>query len=328
MTNTKRYYWLKLKDSFFTDLTTKALLQTPDGEKMVLIYIKIMLANLNNKGFIHHQQFLPSIEEEIALAIDERVDTVTSAITTLKRLNMVQFHDEDKLFIPALPSLVGSETTSASHTRKHRQQKKALQSNTSVTDVSHNEISCNTEKIKKRKEKDLKLDIEKEEEEIKESLPPLPLSTDPNKISSDYDRIIESWNNTSFTQIIKIAPGSSRALKLSNLILEHGENNILAAINKAAKSTFLNGANERNWTMNFDWFIRPSNFLKIVEENYDPSPQCIVVRKMVLPLPILTTGIWMILEEGLAQPCGILLIPKRLPVYRRQLNYMIFKELA
>lgn len=156
-----------------------------------------------------------------------------------------------------------------------------LQSNTFVTDVSQSEISCNTEKIKKRKEKDLKLDIEKEEDEIKESLTLPPSSNNSNEISFDYDRIIESWNNTSFTKIIKIAPGSSRALQLSKLILEHGEDDILVAINKAAKSTFLNGANERNWIMNFDWFIQPSNFLKIMEGNYDPTSSVHSSKKSV-----------------------------------------------
>lgn len=38
---------------------------------------------------------------------------------------------------------------------------------------------------------------------------------------------------------------------------------------KASKSDFLNGVNQRSWKANFDWLINESNFLKVLEGNYD-----------------------------------------------------------
>ena len=44
---------------------------------------------------------------------------------------------------------------------------------------------------------------------------------------------------------------------------------IAEVIEKAARSSFLNGANERKWTANFDFVFRPEQFTKILEGSYD-----------------------------------------------------------
>ena len=40
-------------------------------------------------------------------------------------------------------------------------------------------------------------------------------------------------------------------------------------IRKACKSDFLKGGGNKGFVANFDWMIRPSNFQKILEGNYD-----------------------------------------------------------
>ena len=41
MSDKKRYYWLKLKDTFFEEKTTKFLSKLPDGDKLVITYLKM-----------------------------------------------------------------------------------------------------------------------------------------------------------------------------------------------------------------------------------------------------------------------------------------------
>ena len=38
---------------------------------------------------------------------------------------------------------------------------------------------------------------------------------------------------------------------------------------KAEASSFLKGANGRDWSANFDWLIKDSNMVKVLEGNYD-----------------------------------------------------------
>lgn len=38
---------------------------------------------------------------------------------------------------------------------------------------------------------------------------------------------------------------------------------------KAEASSFLKGANNRNWSANFDWMIKDANMAKVIDGNYD-----------------------------------------------------------
>ena len=40
----------------------------------------------------------------------------------------------------------------------------------------------------------------------------------------------------------------------------------------AESSDFLKGKNERNWSANFDWLIKDSNFAKVLDGNYNSNP--------------------------------------------------------
>lgn len=41
---------------------------------------------------------------------------------------------------------------------------------------------------------------------------------------------------------------------------------------KAEASSFLKGANNRNWSANFDWMIKDANMAKVIDGNYDDGP--------------------------------------------------------
>jgi hypothetical protein len=50
---------------------------------------------------------------------------------------------------------------------------------------------------------------------------------------------------------------------------EHKDIEVFKAVfEKAEASSFLKGRNERNWAATFDWMMKPTNFLKILEDNY------------------------------------------------------------
>ena len=45
----------------------------------------------------------------------------------------------------------------------------------------------------------------------------------------------------------------------------------LAAVNAIRDQPFLFGQNDRKWRANFDWFVKPGNFSKVVENTYERS---------------------------------------------------------
>lgn len=44
-----------------------------------------------------------------------------------------------------------------------------------------------------------------------------------------------------------------------------------SAVNAIRNQPFLTGRNDRQWRANFDWFIKPSNFSKVIEQTYERS---------------------------------------------------------
>jgi len=95
---------------------------------------------------------------------------------------------------------------------------------------------------------------------------PKPPKTPSEKI--DYLKLAEYWNTT--TKFAKVTTMSDTRKKSINArFKEHGKHVIQQVIDKAAESKFLNGDNDKNWTANFDWIFKPTNFVKILEGNYD-----------------------------------------------------------
>ncbi len=49
---------------------------------------------------------------------------------------------------------------------------------------------------------------------------------------------------------------------------EYGIDKVLKAIKNINNSSFLKGQNKNNWTIYFDWLVKPNNFIKVLEGNY------------------------------------------------------------
>lgn len=85
-------------------------------------------------------------------------------------------------------------------------------------------------------------------------------------VSTDVDLVIEKWNSLNLSKIISIK--GNRLKMLNARIKEYEIGGILTAIKNIEKSNFLKGQNNKNWIITFDWFIRPNNFIKVLEGNY------------------------------------------------------------
>lgn len=125
---------------------------------------------------------------------------------------------------------------------------------------NENEIKTESNEIKTKNTppKDKDRDREKDKEKDKE-IPPTPLT-----------EIMQSWNALSDVGIKPIDRITDKRKEMLNArIREYTADKIFAAINKIRGSDFLQGKNKNGWTVTFDWFIKPGNFPKVLEGNYD-----------------------------------------------------------
>lgn len=97
---------------------------------------------------------------------------------------------------------------------------------------------------------------------------------------TEVRRAVDAWNRLEtcgIARVSKLNASSQRYKMLSARIHEYGIEDVLKAIGKVARSRFLQGkcAGSRQWTVTFDWFVRPNNFPKVLDGNYDDkNPAC------------------------------------------------------
>ena len=90
------------------------------------------------------------------------------------------------------------------------------------------------------------------------------------KESINWANLVTNWNKItagSFPPITSIE--NKRRQMAAARISEYGKDAFMQAIRRAVQSDFLRGQNARGFILNFDWLIRPNNFPKVLEGNYD-----------------------------------------------------------
>ena len=87
----------------------------------------------------------------------------------------------------------------------------------------------------------------------------------------DYKKITDYFNSQTkgvFGEV-RYPLSSKRQDSIRARIREHGKEAFAEMVKKAAASEFLKGNNKQGFQATFDWLIRPSNFQKTIEGNYD-----------------------------------------------------------
>lgn len=122
----KKYYWLKLKENFFDEKHIKFLRKLPEGDKLVIVYLKMQLKSLRTEGLIKYDKILSNNIEEIAMVLDEDVNIVSLAVQSLIKSNAIEMLDDGSLYMLAMQELIGKEGASAERVRQFRDRQKHL----------------------------------------------------------------------------------------------------------------------------------------------------------------------------------------------------------
>jgi len=93
-----------------------------------------------------------------------------------------------------------------------------------------------------------------------------------NEFSQSCEKIKNKWIKIAYEfdlsgKQLKITNNRKRAI--NNLLKEYSLEEMLKAMRKIRTSNFLQGNNKTGWQISFDWFTNKSNFLKVLEGNYD-----------------------------------------------------------
>ncbi len=90
-----------------------------------------------------------------------------------------------------------------------------------------------------------------------------------NSTKKEIDTVVSAYN----TECLSMRPlkiiTAKRKQTINARIREHSIETVLEVITKASKSPFLAGDASSGWTADFDWIMKPTNFIKTLEGKYD-----------------------------------------------------------
>ncbi len=163
MIENRRYYYLKLKESFYNSETMVVLESMPDGLLYSNLLMKMYLMSLKNNGILMLNDHIPHTPQTIATYTRHQVGTVEKALRVYIELGLVEVLTDGAYYMCDIQLLIGQSSTEGERKKQARVrlQLQKLLPPTTVDTCPPNEV---VDKCPPILELEKELDIEKERE--------------------------------------------------------------------------------------------------------------------------------------------------------------------
>ncbi len=255
--------WIKVTTDVFDDEKILLIECLPEADSIIVIWFKLLClaGKQNNSGVFLMGNRIPYNTQMLATIFRRKEATVQLALQTFEQFGMIEYVD-DVITIPNwgkhqnLDQLESKKEYMRNYMKDYRAKQKAITSGKSncKTNSKSNVSSVDKNKIR----------IEEEKEEEREK----------KEINKEKARQIADLFNSlcpSFSKV-KVLSDSIKQ-EIAKTLAEFSESDISTAFEKAEKSSFLKGKNERKWKASFDWLIKAENIAKVLNGNFDDNEE-------------------------------------------------------
>ncbi|MBP2027430.1 putative phage replisome organizer [Acetoanaerobium pronyense] len=251
--------WIKITTGMFQDEKIDFIESLPEADAILIIWIKLLTlaGKCNANGFILLTENIPYTDEMLANRFKKPLTVIKLALKTFQNLNMIKMEGpyikisnwEKHQNIEGMEKI---KEQTRNRVAKYREKQKLLPENSCNATCNATVTQCNATDI----DKELDIEIDKD--------------NTINKLSKDnLISIIQKWNDLGLSQIKTIKSNQVRYKLLKTRINEYGFEEVIKAIENIKKSNFLQGDNKNCWVITFDWMVKPSNFVKVLEGAYN-----------------------------------------------------------
>lgn len=252
--------WVKITTDMFDNRKIKHIRKLPEGNNIVLIWVMLLslAGRCNASGMIFLTENIPYTDKMLAdeLGFDESVIHV--ALKALEKFGMISMNENDILTVCNWDEYQNVEgldkIREQNRLRKQKQRER-----------ERLELECHV-KSRDRHATDIEEEIEEDKEYIL-------LDSKESNCRTEARHCVEAWNSLAeygIKPVSKIRSDSKRGEMLNARIKQYGVDDVLRAIEKIKGSSFLQGKTKTGvrW-FDFEWFVRPNNFPKVLEGKYD-----------------------------------------------------------
>lgn len=248
--------WIKITTDIFDDEKILMIESMPSADSIIVIWLKLLTfaGKQNNDGVFLMSNRIAYTDEMLACIFRRDLSLIRMALSTFEQFGMIEIIEN----VITIPNWNKHQTLDAYEKKKERdrlyqQERRAKQrllaAGTEESSDSQPTPSSYVAVSEEDKEEDKDIDIEKDKR------------VDCQQIADLYNSIC-----TSFPKLRSLSDSRRKAIKarLNTYSLEDFQ----TVFENAEASSFLKGSNDRNWTATFDWLIKDTNMVKVLEGNY------------------------------------------------------------
>lgn len=120
LSDNKKYYYIRLKDSFFDSDEMKVMESIKDGYLYGNILLKLYLRSLKNNGCLMLNERIPYNAEMLATITGHQVGTVKQALTVFKDLGLIEVLDNGAIYMLDIQNFIGNGSSDGDSKRANR----------------------------------------------------------------------------------------------------------------------------------------------------------------------------------------------------------------
>lgn len=250
--------WIKIVTDIFDNKKIKQIEKIPNGDTILVIWFKlIVLAGVtNDDGLIYITDEIPYNCETLSNEFNKPLNEIKIALDIFQKFKMIEIIDD---FIRLKNWQQYQNTDGLEKIRE--QTRLRVQKHRENQRLTLENDKCNvTRNVTVTQSNAPRIRIENKNKNIL------------NILSNDkiFVVLLQKWNSLPdvIPKISTLKKDTQRYKMLSQRLNEYGQDKVIEAINNIHNSPWLLGKNNRGWVATFDWFVRPNNFVKVLEGNY------------------------------------------------------------
>lgn len=194
MADNKKYYYIRLKESYFDSDEIKMLESIPnDGYKFSNILLKMYLKSLKYDGRLMFKDGIPFSAEMLSVVTGHSLGDIHQAIELFKKFGLIEVFDSGEIYMLDIQTMIGKTSTEADRKREYRkeiEEKRAVGTN-----------------VRQNSDKSIpEIELEKEIEIDKEINTPKPPEGDSKKSRKSKSGKITEKEKADFEALWKLYP--------------------------------------------------------------------------------------------------------------------------
>lgn len=243
--------WIKITTDIFDDEKILLIESLPDAYSIIVVWFKLLClaGKQNNSGVFMMNDKIAYTDKMLATIFRMKETTVQLALQTFEQFGMVEIVD-GVITIPNwgkhqnLDQLEAKKEYMRGYMQEYREKQRLL---------SSGKPNCKTNSKANVSQADKEGEEEKEEDK---------------KERIDYQQIADLYNTIckSFPSIRSLSEARKKAIGAR--LKTYTVDDFKAVFENAEASSFLKGANDRNWIATFDWLIKDTSMAKVLDGNF------------------------------------------------------------